>query len=294
MLVNSTMKSAITCPLTAIRERYCMSNSLNSIAYNAICPAASGLLITLCKGLLVRMTTVWRRASPLVGIFLLHLGVLGSCSTRASAPCLLAWQRLRWRLPRTLLSRGTVLPLAGKGLAMEGTRCRSSGPQMPVDIQSSIQNISSTCGRKVDTYLLPWTQTSSVLLLCRWGFVLWGCPWTQTSSALLPSLLWPGSCWGWPRYLSKTPWTPGSFDLLPRTHTCSDWVSFCKSRGCWRSLWDRPNSHPPFEFSLACRQHRLGHFFKFDVQTYCSWASNMLHSSFLGRMALLCSRRGLS
>ena len=36
-----------------------MSNSLNSIAYNAICPAASGLLIALRRGLSIRTTTVW-------------------------------------------------------------------------------------------------------------------------------------------------------------------------------------------------------------------------------------------
>ena len=43
----------------AVHERYCMSNSLNSIAYNAIHLAVSGLLIAHRKGLSVRMITLW-------------------------------------------------------------------------------------------------------------------------------------------------------------------------------------------------------------------------------------------
>ena len=56
--VNSAMKSAITCPFIAVHDQYCMSNSLNSTTHNAIRPAASGLPITLCRGLSVRTTTV--------------------------------------------------------------------------------------------------------------------------------------------------------------------------------------------------------------------------------------------
>jgi len=56
--VNSAMKSTITCPFIAVRGRYYMSNSLNSTAHNAICPAASGPLIALRRGLSVRMTTM--------------------------------------------------------------------------------------------------------------------------------------------------------------------------------------------------------------------------------------------
>ena len=59
MLVNSTMKSATTCPFMAIREQYYTSNSLNSIAHSAIRPVDLGLLITRCKGLSIRTTTVW-------------------------------------------------------------------------------------------------------------------------------------------------------------------------------------------------------------------------------------------
>ena len=56
--VNSAMKLAITCPFIVIRGQYCMLNSFNSIAHSAICPAASGLLIALRRGLSVRMITV--------------------------------------------------------------------------------------------------------------------------------------------------------------------------------------------------------------------------------------------
>ena len=59
MLVNSAMKSVTTCPLMAIRGQYYISNSLNSIAYNAIRLVASGLLIAHCKVLSVKTTTVW-------------------------------------------------------------------------------------------------------------------------------------------------------------------------------------------------------------------------------------------
>ena len=56
--VNSTMKSAATCPFMAVHVQYCMSNSLNSIAHNAIRPTALGLLIALCRGLSVRTITM--------------------------------------------------------------------------------------------------------------------------------------------------------------------------------------------------------------------------------------------
>ena len=59
MLVNSVMKSATTCPLMAVREQYCMSNSLNFITYSVIRLAALGLLIARHKGLSVRTITVW-------------------------------------------------------------------------------------------------------------------------------------------------------------------------------------------------------------------------------------------
>ena len=58
-LVNSKMKSATTFPIMALWGRYCMSNSLYSIAHSAIHPVASGLLITRCKGLSVKTITVW-------------------------------------------------------------------------------------------------------------------------------------------------------------------------------------------------------------------------------------------
>ena len=58
-LVNSAMKSTMTCPLMAVRGRYWMSNSLSSIAYSAKQPAASGLFIAHCIGLSVRTTTMW-------------------------------------------------------------------------------------------------------------------------------------------------------------------------------------------------------------------------------------------
>ena len=53
------MKSATICPFTAVRGRYCTSNSLSLIAHKAILPATSGLLITLFKGWSVRTTIVW-------------------------------------------------------------------------------------------------------------------------------------------------------------------------------------------------------------------------------------------
>ena len=58
MLVNFVMKSVITCPSTAVCERYCMLNSLNSIAYSTIRPAASRLLIVLHRGLSIRTITM--------------------------------------------------------------------------------------------------------------------------------------------------------------------------------------------------------------------------------------------
>ena len=59
MLVNSAMKLGTTCPLMAVCGQYYTSNSLNSIAHSAICPAASGLLIAHYKGLSVRTITMW-------------------------------------------------------------------------------------------------------------------------------------------------------------------------------------------------------------------------------------------
>ena len=43
----------------AVRKRYSTSNSLNLITYSAIRPAASGLIIALCRGLSVRTIIVW-------------------------------------------------------------------------------------------------------------------------------------------------------------------------------------------------------------------------------------------
>ena len=124
-------------------------------------------------------------------------------------------------------------------------------------------------------------------LSCCWGFVL------LLHSLLVPSLLWLSSCLGWLRYLSKIPWTLRTFQPSPRVHTCLDWASYYKIGGCRRSPWDHPNDRPPFDFLPTCCQHRLGHFFQFNVWTFCSWASNMLCLHFLGRMTSLCSRRGL-
>ena len=56
--VNFEMKLATPCLFLAVRNRYCMSNSLNSIAHNAICPVALGLLMALRRGLSVKTTTV--------------------------------------------------------------------------------------------------------------------------------------------------------------------------------------------------------------------------------------------
>ena len=53
------MKSATICPFIAARGRYCTSNTLSLIAYKAILPTASGLLIALFKGWSVRTTMVW-------------------------------------------------------------------------------------------------------------------------------------------------------------------------------------------------------------------------------------------
>ena len=53
------MKSTTIYPFTAVRRRYCTSNSLSSIAHKAILPAASGLLIALFKRWSVRTTIVW-------------------------------------------------------------------------------------------------------------------------------------------------------------------------------------------------------------------------------------------
>ena len=52
------MKSTTTYPFIVVRGRYCMTNSLNLTTHNAICLAALGLLIALCKGLSVKMTTI--------------------------------------------------------------------------------------------------------------------------------------------------------------------------------------------------------------------------------------------
>ena len=57
-IVNFVMKSTITCPFLAVRSWCCMSNSLNSTAYNANSPTASGLLIAFRKGLSIRMIIV--------------------------------------------------------------------------------------------------------------------------------------------------------------------------------------------------------------------------------------------
>ena len=138
---------------------------------------------------------------------------------------------------------------------------------MLLDTQSSTLKTFSACERKENTYLLPLIRPYSVRLPCCWNFVLLSC------SLVVPSLLWPRSCLGWFWYLIETPWIPGTFQPLPQTHTCSEWVSFSKSGGCRRSLWDHPNCHPPFGFLLACRQRRLRHSFQSDVQISCSWAS---------------------
>ena len=57
--VNSAMKSAMICPLMTVRERYWMSNLLNSMAYSANQPAALGLLIACRRGLSIRTITMW-------------------------------------------------------------------------------------------------------------------------------------------------------------------------------------------------------------------------------------------
>ena len=53
------MKSATIFPFIAIHGRYCMSNSLSSIAYKAILPAASGLFMALFKGWSGKTMMVW-------------------------------------------------------------------------------------------------------------------------------------------------------------------------------------------------------------------------------------------
>ena len=58
MRVNSAMKPTTTCPFIVVRGWYYISNSLSSIAHNAIHLAASGLLIALFRGLSVRTTIV--------------------------------------------------------------------------------------------------------------------------------------------------------------------------------------------------------------------------------------------
>ena len=58
MMVNSAMKSAITCPFIAVRGQYYISNSPSSTAYNAIHLAILRLPIALFKGLSVRTTIV--------------------------------------------------------------------------------------------------------------------------------------------------------------------------------------------------------------------------------------------
>ena len=56
--VTFVMKSAIIYPFIAIHGWYCMSDSLNSIAYGATRPTASGLLIALRRGLSIRTITI--------------------------------------------------------------------------------------------------------------------------------------------------------------------------------------------------------------------------------------------
>ena len=59
MRVNLAMKLATTFPFIVVCRQYCMSNSLNSIAHKAIRLVASGLFMTLLKGLSVRTTMVY-------------------------------------------------------------------------------------------------------------------------------------------------------------------------------------------------------------------------------------------
>ena len=86
---------------------------------------------------------------------------------------------------------------------------------------------------------------------------------------------------------------PRNFLLLPRMHIYLDWASCYKSEVCRRFPWDPSNDRPFFGFIPACRQCRLGHFSQSAMRTSCSWASDMSHLRFLGRMALLYSKRGL-
>ena len=53
------MKSATICPFTAVRGRYCSSNSLSTIAHKAILPIASRLLIAFFKGWSIKTMMVW-------------------------------------------------------------------------------------------------------------------------------------------------------------------------------------------------------------------------------------------
>ena len=53
------MKSATIFPFTVVHGRYCMSNSLSSIAHKAILPAVSRLLMALFKGWSVKTMMVW-------------------------------------------------------------------------------------------------------------------------------------------------------------------------------------------------------------------------------------------
>ena len=57
--VYLAMKSATTWPFTTVSGWYCTSNLLSSIAYKAILPAASRLLMALFKGWSVRTMMVW-------------------------------------------------------------------------------------------------------------------------------------------------------------------------------------------------------------------------------------------
>ena len=57
--VYSAMKSATTCPFIVVHGRYCISNLLSFIAYRAICPTASGLLMALFRGWSVMTMMVW-------------------------------------------------------------------------------------------------------------------------------------------------------------------------------------------------------------------------------------------
>ena len=74
---------------------------------------------------------------------------------------------------------------------------------------------------------------------------------------------------------------------------CLDWASCYKNRVYRRSPWGLPNDDLPFDFSLAYCPRRLGHFFQFDVQTSCLWASDTLLLCSWDRMTSLYNRWGL-